>query len=235
MNKNGGIMMQIRNKKGIIKYAAILIAIAAALYLLNRYNILKGFGASEIKEYVLSFGIWAPVIYIILFTLVPLTLFPDSVLAIAGGMCFGVMGGAICTMIGAIFGGTLAFFISRTLGKGFAKKLSNNEMQKISAKIEEKGFLIVLFLRLIPLFPFDVISYSAGLSRINLRDFIMATFIGTIPGILVFSNIGDKAMNPGSADFYISIGFLLLLLLASVIVKNKTNLFKTKKEVYSEY
>ena len=227
--------MQVKNKKGIVKYAAILIFIAAALYLLNRYNILKGFGAGEIKEYVLSFGIWAPVIYIRLFTFVPLTLFPDSVLAIAGGMCFGVMGGALCTMIGAIFGGTLAFFISRTLGKGFAKKFSNNEMQKISTKIQEQGFLIVLFLRLIPLFPLDLISYSAGLSKIKLKDFIFATVIGTIPGILIFSNIGDKAMNPGSADFYISIGFLLLLLAASVIVKKKTNLFKTKKEIYSEY
>lgn len=227
--------MHIKNKKGIIKYIAAVLLIAAAFCLLNRYNIIKGFGASEIKEYILSFGIWAPVIYIILFTFVPLTLFPDSVLAIAGGMCFGVMGGAICTMIGAIFGGTLAFFISRTLGKGFAKKFSNNEMQKISTKIEEKGFLIVLFLRLIPLFPFDVISYSAGLSKINLKDFIFATVIGTIPGILIFSNIGDKAMNPGSADFYISIGFLLLLLAGSVIVKKKTNIFKSKKEIYSEY
>ena len=227
--------MHIKNKKGIIKYIAAVLLIAAAFCLLNRYNIIKGFGASEIKEYILSFGIWAPVIYIILFTLVPLTLFPDSVLAIAGGMCFGLMGGAVCTMIGAIFGGTLAFFISRTLGKGFAKKFSNNEMQKISTKIEEKGFLIVLFLRLIPLFPFDVISYSAGLSKIKLKDFIFATVIGTIPGILIFSNIGDKAMNPGSADFYISIGFLLLLLAGSVIVKKKTNIFKSKKEIYSEY
>lgn len=227
--------MHIKNKKGIIKYIAAVLLIAAAFCLLNRYNIIKGFGASEIKEYILSFGIWAPVIYIILFTFVPLTLFPDSVLAIAGGMCFGVMGGAICTMIGAILGGTLAFFISRTLGKGFAKKFSNNEMQKISTKIEEKGFLIVLFLRLIPLFPFDVISYSAGLSKIKLKDFIFATVIGTIPGILIFSNIGDKAMNPGSADFYISIGFLLLLLAGSVIVKKKTNIFKSKKEIYSEY
>ena len=227
--------MHIKNKTGIIKYISAVLLIAAAFCLLNRYNIIKGFGASEIKEYILSFGIWAPVIYIILFTLVPLTLFPDSVLAIAGGMCFGVMGGAVCTMIGAILGGTLAFFISRTLGKGFAKKFSNNEMQKISTKIEEKGFLIVLFLRLIPLFPFDVISYSAGLSKIKLKDFIFATVIGTIPGILIFSNIGDKAMNPGSADFYISIGFLLLLLAGSVIVKKKTNIFKSKKEIYSEY
>ncbi len=226
--------MQIKNKNGILKYAAAVILIASAFYLLNRYNILKGFGANDVRDYVLSFGNWAPVIYIILFTLVPLTFFPDSVLAIAGGMCFGVCGGTVFTLIGAACGGTLAFFIARILGKGVAKKLSHKELGGLSEKIEEKGFLIVLFLRLIPLFPFDVISYSAGLSHIKYRDFIAATFVGTIPGILVFSNIGDKAVNPGSVDFYISIAFLVLLVLISVFVKNKTSLFKSKKEICSE-
>ncbi|WP_242824202.1 TVP38/TMEM64 family protein [[Clostridium] dakarense] len=178
-------------------------------------------GIDDVKSYVNSFGTMAPVAYIIMFALVPLTLFPDSILAIAGGLAFGLFKGYIYTAIGALIGGSISFYISRRLGRRVVKKLTKDKLDNIELMINEKGFIIVFLLRLIPLFPFDVISYGSGLTSIKYKDFLLATFLGTIPGILVFTNIGAKSLDIGSNSFYISIGALILLILISIVLKNK--------------
>ncbi|WP_338562597.1 TVP38/TMEM64 family protein [Paraclostridium sordellii] len=178
-------------------------------------------GVEDIQGYVSSFGRLAPLVYIIMFALVPLTLFPDSILAIGGGMVFGLFKGYIYTLIGALIGATISFYISRKLGRAFVKKLTKEKLDNIEELINSKGFFIVLILRLVPLFPFDIISYGSGLTSIKYKDFLLATIIGTIPGILVFTNIGAQSVNIGSNSFYISIMGLILLVLLSLILKNK--------------
>ncbi|CEN23301.1 TVP38/TMEM64 family protein [Paraclostridium sordellii] len=178
-------------------------------------------GVEDIQDYVSSFGRLAPLVYIIMFALVPLTLFPDSILAIGGGMVFGLFKGYIYTLIGALIGATISFYISRKLGRAFVKKLTKEKLDNIEELINSKGFFIVLILRLVPLFPFDIISYGSGLTSIKYKDFLLATIIGTIPGILVFTNIGAQSVNIGSDSFYISIMGLILLVLLSLILKNK--------------
>lgn len=178
-------------------------------------------GVEDIQDYVSSFGRLAPLVYIIMFALVPLTLFPDSILAIGGGMVFGLFKGYIYTLIGALIGATISFYISRKLGRAFVKKLTKEKLDNIEELINSKGFFIVLILRLVPLFPFDIISYGSGLTSIKYKDFLLATIIGTIPGILVFTNIGAQSVNIGSNNFYISIMGLILLVLLSLILKNK--------------
>lgn len=178
-------------------------------------------GPSDIQKYVTSFGKFAPVIYILMFAVVPLTLFPDSILAIGGGLIFGLFKGYLYTLIGALIGASLSFYISRKLGRSFLKKFTKDKLDYIEDMINSKGFFVILLLRLIPLFPFDVISYVAGLTSIKYRDFLFATIIGTIPGILVFTNIGAQSVNIGSKSFYISIMALIVLILLSIILKNK--------------
>lgn len=177
--------------------------------------------ATDIQNYVTSFGDLAPIIYIIMFALVPLTLFPDSILAIGGGLIFGLSKGYVYTVIGALIGATISFYISRKLGRDFVKKITKEKLDNIEDMIDSNGFFIILMLRLIPLFPFDIISYGAGLTSVKYKDFIIATFIGTIPGILVFTNIGAQSINIGSGSFYMSIGSLVLLVLISIFLKNK--------------
>lgn len=195
----------------------LIIIIGSIMYKLLRMNI----NSKDIQSYVSSFGKLAPLVYIIMFALVPLTLFPDSVLAIGGGLIFGLAKGYIYTLIGALIGASLSFYISRKLGRNFVKKLTKEKLDGIESMINSKGFFVVLMLRLIPLFPFDIISYGAGLTSIKYKDFLLATIIGTIPGILVFTNIGAQSVNIGSNGFYISIMALILLVIASIFLKNK--------------
>lgn len=222
--------MEKLNKKKIIGVLLIVILIISLVSLKNT-GVLNDLDSKSIKNWINSFGALAPVIYIIMFSLVPLTLFPDSILAIAGGMAFGVIQGTIFTIIGALIGGTISFYISRLLGREIVDKIVRGKGKWFEKGIEKKGFLLILTLRLIPLVPFDIISYGAGLSKIKYSDFTFATFIGIIPGVLIFSNLGDKTLNVKSPEFIIAIGLLIALLVLSYFLKKKITFEKLQDDL----
>lgn len=207
--------------KKILKLLLMSAILLATIIYINKTGLLTEVSPEGIREFINGFGAYAPLIYIILFAIVPLTFFPDSVLAISSGLIFGLAKGALYTMIGAFLGGTLAFFISRTLKKDFIDVITKGKYDKFHSKIEINGFFTVLILRLIPLFPFDIISYGAGLSKVIYRDFIIGTLIGIIPGVLVFVNIGASSVQMDSIRFYISISMLIGLFLLSFVLKKK--------------
>ncbi|MGL4911238.1 MAG: TVP38/TMEM64 family protein [Romboutsia sp.] len=203
-----------------IKKILMLLMIATMVLVVSKF-INEDIDIYYIKTYVNSFGALAPIIYIIMFALVPLTFFPDSVLAIASGLIFGFSKGYIYTTIGALIGGSIAFFIARYLGYDLLKKVSNDKLSKIEKLINTNGFYIIFLLRLIPLFPFDIISYGAGLTSVKYKYFLGATLLGTIPGIAVFTNIGASSIDISSTEFYISIAMLILLFGISIMLKDK--------------
>ena len=191
----------------------IILALVCVIFFLAKSNILN---LDSLKNLILSSGYFAPLIYIIAFALVPLTFFPDSVLAILGGSIFGLGGGFLYTSIGALIGGSISFFISRILGQFFVEKFENDKLKNIQELLKDNGFLMILLLRLIPLFPFDLISYGAGLTKISYKDFALGTLIGTIPGILVFVNLGAQWITFNKTSIYLSVSLLILF----IIVKN---------------
>jgi len=214
----------------IIVFLLIVILIFALIYLKN-IGVLNNLDSKSIKNWVSSFGALAPFIYVTMFSLVPLTLFPDSILAIAGGMAFGLLKGSIFTIIGALIGGTISFYISRLLGREIVEKIVRGKGKWFEEGIENKGFLLILTLRLIPLVPFDIISYGAGLSKIKYSDFAFATLIGIIPGVLIFSNLGDKTLDVQSPQFIIAIGILIILLILSYFLKKKLSFEKLQDDL----
>lgn len=137
--------------------------------------------------------------------------------------------GSVYTIIGAVCGASLSFYIARFLGRTVVEKLIRGKGKWFEDGVEKNGFLVVFILRLIPLVPFDIISYGTGLSKIKFKDFVLATIVGIIPGILVFINLGDKALNIKSKQFVISVVLLVLLCLASFIMKKKLSLINYRK------
>lgn len=210
----------------IAKWSALLILIVVALCFTRNIDFLHECTPENVKNYVNSYGILAPLVYIVLFTLSAVTLFPDSVLAISGGMCFGLAGGFIYTLLGALGGATFAYYLAKSLGQNFVKKVMKKDISKLENAMKKGGFYIVFILRLIPLVPFDVISYCAGFTGIKYKDFALGTLIGTIPGIFVYINLGDKTTEIGSSSFYLSIALLIALILGSFYLKKKISLDK---------
>lgn len=217
--------------RSIILKSVILIIIAAFVTICFKCGMLNNCDSYSIKNYINSFGVLSPIIYIIMFTLVPLTLFPDSILAVAGGMAFGLIYGTLYTIIGAVFGATLSFYIARFLGRDVVNKLVHGKGKWFENGVEKKGFFVVLMLRLIPLVPFDIISYGAGLSKIKFKDFLLGTVIGIVPGVLVFSNLGDKCINTSSVGFIMSVILLILLFTVSFIMKKRVSFTSLQENV----
>lgn len=217
-----------KDKKQVVRWIVLAVSIAVVVYLMNKYNFLKGYGPEDIRDFIQKKGILAPIVYVLLLSLLPLLLFPDSVLVIAGGMLFGLVRGTILTSIGSLIGGVIAFLISRAFGSKVVKKITKKDLVLFEKYKGYSGFFIILLLRLIPLFPFKVVSYSAGLTDMKLRDFCLATVIGSLPGIIVYTNLGDKANDFGSKGFYVSVALVVLLFVVSFVVKKA---FENKEQI----
>lgn len=173
----------------------------------------------QIRSFVLGFGLYAPLVFILLFTFAPLIFFPDGILALAGGLIFGFAWGSFYIILGALCGGTLSFYLARLYGNTMREKLSHEKLINFQKSVQKHGFIMILLLRLVPLVPFNIISYSAGFSTIRYRDFFFATLLGMTPGVLVYANIGAQSLDFGSREFYIAVGLLIALVVISMALK----------------
>lgn len=180
----------------------------------------------ELQTLLQSFGSWAAIAYVGLFTLLPAFFFPVAVLALAGGLLFGLWWGSLYTFLGALFNCTLMFFLARYVGRKqvealIQKKLSPVWQRRLQNLNSNGGFLLLIILRLIPAVPYNLINYAFGLSAMSFGTYITASAIGIIPGTLAFINIGDKALDITSPDFWIAIGLLVLLLVVTAALGKK--------------
>jgi uncharacterized membrane protein YdjX (TVP38/TMEM64 family) len=113
-----------------------------------------------------------------------------AILSLAAGAIFGAVMGTVYVNIGATIGATLAFLVARYLFHDLIQNKFGPRLEKINRELETRGFNYLLFLRLVPLFPFFLINLGAGLTRVPLRTFFFGTMIGIIPGSFVFCNAG---------------------------------------------
>lgn len=201
------------------------------MFVFYQNGVLSFAQVEQIKIFVLGFGIYAPLIFIVLFTLAPLIFFPDSILALAGGLIFGFAWGSVYIIFGALCGGTLSFYLARLYGNAMREKLAHEKLINFQKSVKKHGFIMILLLRLVPLVPFNIISYSAGFSTIRYRDFFFATLLGMSPGVLVYANIGAQSLAFGSKEFYLSIGLLILLVAVSMVLKQRV---KKRLEAYEK-
>ena len=171
-------------------------------------------------------GNWAALVYIGTFTLLPAFFFPVAILALAGGLLFGLWWGSLYTFIGAMLNCTLMFLLARYAGREkvealVKKRLSPLWQQRLLELDGRTGFLLLIILRLIPAVPYNLINYTFGLTNMRWRTYLVASAIGIIPGTLAFINIGDKALDVTSPDFWIAIGLLGLLLAVTALMGKK--------------
>lgn len=168
---------------------------------------------------------YAPIIYILLYVVGVVFALPGVALTIIAGPLFGFSLGAILVIIGSNVGCQFTFFVSRLLGKDFIKRFikADSYFEKLSKKIEENGFLVMLYLRLLPIFPFNGVNYISGLSQVKYWHYTLATFVGMLPGTLVYvylsTSVADIKNNP--MGVIISIGVLILFTGVTMVLKRK--------------
>lgn len=197
---------------------AVLAGIVLAIFLAMEFTGIKlsDFTHERIKRFVLGYGVWAPLIYVALYTLRSVALvIPAGLMSFVGGLAFGKGLGFVYIMIGSEAGACLAFMVCRILGRPSVEQLSwfnTGKIHDLDASTEANGFKLILYLRLMLIFPFDPINIAAGLSRIRLRDFALASFIGLIPASIIEAILGSSLGDFRSPQFIIAtIAWVLMI------------------------
>jgi uncharacterized membrane protein YdjX (TVP38/TMEM64 family) len=113
-----------------------------------------------------------------------------AILSLAAGAIFGSIMGTVYAVVSASIGATLAFLVTRYLLRDFILERFGSRLEGMNRELELRGLNYLLFLRLVPIFPFFLINLAAGLTRLPLRTFIFGTLFGIIPGGFVFVNAG---------------------------------------------
>ncbi|MDR7073095.1 TVP38/TMEM64 family protein [Fictibacillus barbaricus] len=177
-----------------------------------------------LRDWMLSFGILAPIVYLLLNIIRPLTLFPISVLSLAGGLAFGTLWGTVYTVFSSTAGAIISFYLSKNHGAHWLKKKisSTDRIEKWQNEIREKGFYYVFILRIIPIINFDLVSYVSGISRLKLKPYIFATLLGVLPGTLAANVLGNSLISGNGMMIAAAAVLLIAAVILAIYLKNKT-------------
>jgi uncharacterized membrane protein YdjX (TVP38/TMEM64 family) len=148
-----------------------------------------------ILDWIATLGVWGPIFFALVYILACVFFIPGSVLTLGAGAVFGVVKGFILVSISSTLGATAAFLIGRYFARDWvAKKIGNNAtFNAIDHAAADEGWKIVGLTRLSPLFPFSLMNYAFGLTRVSLRDYFVASWIGMMPGTLMYVYLGSLA------------------------------------------
>ncbi len=155
-------------------------------------------------EWVDGLGVWGPVAFMLGYAIATVAFVPGSLLTLAAGAIFGIPQGLLVVFIGASLGATAAFFLARTVArKPIEQRLGGNaRFAAIDRAVGRQGLKIVTLLRLSPVFPFNMLNYALGLTRVRPRDYVLAC-LGMLPGTLLYvytgKVVGDVASLAGGA------------------------------------
>ena len=217
----------------------LLLLLLFALLILLTWKLSTVLSPQELQLLLSRFGSAAPLAYIGLWVLLPAFFFPVPILALAGGLLFGLFRGSVYTFLGAVLNCSLMFFMARSFGREqvrnvLQRKLSSDWQRRLNTAAGKQCFLLLIILRLIPAVPYNLINYSFGLTEMSFRSYLLASILGIIPGTLAFINIGDKVLDVTSASFWLAIALLLLLLAVTTMLGKKLLPSSTNNDKESE-
>jgi uncharacterized membrane protein YdjX (TVP38/TMEM64 family) len=151
---------------------------------------LGGIKPEQIQLWLEQAGIWAPIIYIVLYTVGTLLILPSTPLNLSGGAIFGAWMGTLWTTVAAIIAAIVSFAFTRTVGRAWVAQKFAGRWEVIDAEMRQGGLFYMFAIRLLPLIPYGIVNFSAGLTSIRFRDYLIGTALGTVPGILPFVMMG---------------------------------------------
>src|SRR5881397_1643840 len=171
-----------------VLYAIVGIGIVLALKYFHVQDLLK-----SALDWIGNLGPWGPVIFVGLYVVATVLFVPGSVLTLGAGAVFGVALGSVCVSISATLGATAAFLVGRYLARdAIARKIEKNEkFATIDRAVADEGWKIVLLTRLSPVFPFTLLNYAFGLTRVRLSHYVLASWIGMMPGTVMYVYLGS--------------------------------------------
>ncbi len=197
-----------------------------ALGLLGRGDI------AGLRDYILSFGLWAPVASCFLMVLQALVApVPSFLITFANGLAFGVFWGWLLSLFGHVLAAAVCFALSRTLGRVPVEVLvGKTGLESADRWFARWGMYAVFVGRLVPGIAFDVISYAAGLTRMRFRAFLLATTLGIIPQTFLYSYLGRQAPEYVGL-FLVTSAMVVVAVVAVAVVRHRRERRRPKRNL----
>lgn len=181
--------------------------------------LLGGPSGRSVARLIEEGGVAGPLVYVALYAVLTVLLFPGAIVTAAGGALFGAVLATPLTVVGATIGATAAFFIGRRLGREEVERIAGRRIGAVDAWLERRGFLAVLYLRLIPVVPFGAFNYAAGVTGVTGRDYVLGTALGIIPGAFAYAALGGSLDDPLSPEFLGAVGLVVVLAFGGPLVE----------------
>lgn len=162
-------------------------------------------------------GMLGPLLFMAIYALATVLFLPGSILTLAGGALFGPVAGTFYNLTGATMGATLAFLVARYLASDWVARKAGGRLKQLIEGVENEGWKFVAFTRLVPLFPFFLLNYALGLTRIRISHYIVATYVFMLPAAFAYTYLGYAGREAiAGGEGMIQKGLLALALLALV-------------------
>jgi len=168
----------------IVILALLMAGIALAVVYRDQFDV------ANLEAWVSEAGIAGPLVFMLLYIAGTVFFFPGSVLTLAGGALFGPVFGTFFNLTAATIGAVISFVTARYLAHDWVEKKTGGRLKSLKQGVEGEGWKFVAFVRLVPLFPFNLLNYALGLTKIKLSHYSVATFICMLPGAIAYTYIG---------------------------------------------
>lgn len=172
-----------KNQTKLIIFALLIAAFLAVSHLLNLGNKI-----THAREWIFHFGIWAPLVFGVIYAVLAVMLFPASVMTVVASALFGPVYGLIIVSVSSTAGAALSFLVSRYLARSTVEKwVSENEkFINFDDLVRRNGTIIVGITRLVPLFPYTLLNYAFGLTGIKFWNYVIMSWLFMLPGTVLY-------------------------------------------------
>jgi uncharacterized membrane protein YdjX (TVP38/TMEM64 family) len=174
--------------------------------------------ADRVRDWIDGLGPASPLLFIPISACLTVALFPGPLLSAASGLLFGTALGTVVSVLSATLGATLAFCLSRWWAHDAVESLAGRRLRTLRAWVGARGFLSVLYARIAPGVPYNLVNYAAGLTPILLRSFVAATALGVAPRAFAYTALGGSLGDLTSPEALVAVGVLVAMALAGAVL-----------------
>ena len=180
-----------------VKYIWVILLLLSFVYFYKQNMYFNS--VLELRLWLANFGSLAPVAYILLYTLRPVLFIPALVLNLASAVLFGPLWGIVYILLGGLGSASLCYYLARHTNFEFVNKIADKWWGFVDKYSPQSDFKKMLCLRIVPIFPYDPISFLAGLSKIPYKTYALATLLGMIPGAVAYNFLTDSFLSPNTS------------------------------------